>query len=212
MGGKFVIRFDDTQRHWTEFNSSPGQLWDMSHRAIADLRWLGIKADECQWQSQMIDDVRADLKRIYGYAPPPEPITHQIQPAIIGVYAQPFPYTPALTPEKVWFDFLMECGLLIRGNDLLSEFSLYCHWVELFGLPQVQHVYLPRLLCDSGADLTYAGETISKTSGKLSIESFRETGYTPDEVLAMLRRACLVQPTGDWVLENIKKEPVFELG
>ena len=210
--GRFYVRFDDTQRHWRLFQSSPGELRARSEAAAADLDWLGVEVDEYQWQSEIADKAREDLRRIYGLEVPREPLTHDLCPAIVGEYNQPYAYTPALTLEKVWFDFLSEIGILIRGNDLLSEFSLYCYWADRLGVPQAQHVYVPRLLVgpDRRDPSFESATTLAKSSGALSVATFRAAGYSAAEVMELLRESCLKDAAGDWTLENVKTGPAVE--
>jgi len=110
-----------------------------------------------------------------------------------------YPYTPTLTAQKVLMDYGQGVNLLVRGLDLLSEYSLYAHYCRQFGLPEPEHVYTPRLL-------SYRGD-ITKTNGGYKIAELRANGYTAEDVRELLAKACLhVLPNG-WTLDNLRTEP-----
>ena len=66
-------------------------------------------------------------------------------------------------------------------------------------MPEPEHVYTPRLL-------SYHGD-ITKTNGGYKIAELRANGYTPQDVRAMLAKACLHVPPNGWTLDNLRTEP-----
>ena len=96
-------------------------------------------------------------------------------------------------------------NLLIRGIDLITEFSLYEHYIEEFELPFPRHVYLPRLTLGGNGEIS----DISKTAGNNSIKQLREYGITPLQIIDSLKRSCLKDPEGDWSIDNVKANPVW---
>lgn len=207
----FYVRFDDTQLAWREHDSSHEEMLTFAERNREDLEWLGIPVDGWYYQSEMQERVREEIWRVYGIMLGPEHMVYDQLPIIKGMGdILAYPYAAPLVPEKVWMDFMMFCDLLIRGNDLLTEFSLYCYWVERFRLYRTYHIYLPRLLLASGDDPTYMGCSVTKTHGALTVRSLKEEGWTPDRILGQLRKSCLIDPLGDWSVENIKERPVWQ--
>jgi hypothetical protein len=93
-------------------------------------------------------------------------------------------------------------NLLIRGDDLITEFSLYCEWREKLGQPQFLHAYIPRLDLESNRGV----QQISKTFGGYKIGDMVNI-YTIPGVLEMLKEGCLIDPTGEFDLNNLKANP-----
>lgn len=207
-GGKFYVRFDDTQRSWVHLRSDPATLSTYSANMRGDLEWLGIEVDEYILQSDIRGKVHSDLARIYGLRLPEESLGYGQAPIVKGLDCVPYPYTPPLVPEKVWMDFLYYCDYLIRGVDLITEFALYCHWAEYFKIHRVYHTYLPRLLTQDEKDPSYVG-SISKTHGALTVRGFRERGWSKFELLDRLAHSCLKDQSEPWSVENIKERPIW---
>lgn len=194
--GKFIVRWD---------NSSPPYIntigAERMNRVIdgqqEDLTWLGFKRWYWIRQSDVIDEVHAWLSTRLKILPDDIPC---ILPELIGDdYTMLYPMTSMLTAEKVVMDYQEGVNLLVRGIDLLSEYSLYQYYCKLLDLPQPRHIYLPRLTNIHG--------DISKTNGSLCIANLRYDGYTPDEVRGMVEKACLRWPPNGWTLQNLKGSP-----
>lgn len=195
--GKFIVRWDD---------SHPHRIASMGEERIAriqesqanDLEWLGIFPDEHIKQSDVVGDVRETIRisAIPKLQDEPEPIT----PLLIGdVGVIIYPLTPALTLEKVILDHREGVTHLVRGVDLLSEFSLYQFYCRDLGYPQPRHIYIPRLAWQHG--------DMSKTTGARTVSGLRSNGYTPQDVRAMVKDACLRLVPNGWQLDNIKGVP-----
>jgi hypothetical protein len=123
-----------------------------------------------------------------------------------------YPYVPELTVLKVIMDHRQGVGVLIRGDDLLTEYSLYRYFEDLlaFEVP-IPQIFLPRLKFQAGSELKSSAHAveISKTIGNLSIQSLRAAGLQPFEVLAILAESCLLEPERGWDLANLKPQPVY---
>lgn len=195
-GGKFIVRFEDSHpvrivtlgRDRTELILREQQF---------DLEWLGLKPDEWIRQSDVMDEVHEWLSKRTGVLldkNPPEYV-----PELIGDDVLLYPLTPMLTAEKVVMDYMEGVNLLIRGVDLLSEYSLYQYYCERFELPRVRHVYLPRL--------RWARGDMSKSGGAQTVCDLRNNGYTPQQVRDMVEAACLRIPANGWTFQNLKGEP-----
>jgi len=197
-GGKFLVRFDD---------SHPLYLAEMGRERLDrvvgeqhdDLEWLGLKPDAYVRQIDIIEEVRAwtreNTKTPLFYYKHPAPI-----PWVVGEgFTLPFPLAPELTMEKVVIDNWEQVTHLIRGMDLLTEYSLYQFHCLCFDMPQPKHIYLPRLKWQPG--------DMSKTFGAILISELRSRGYSPKEVRDLLAKSCLIHPPTGWVIENIKPEP-----
>jgi len=208
---QFHVRFDDTQLQWAYVESDQATLQYYARRNLEDLDWLGITVDKVWYQSDFQEEVHNKMWSIFGVQSEPERLGYSQLPTVVGLDCVPYPYASPLVPEKVWFDFMIPCDYLIRGIDLITEFSLYCYWVDRFRMNAVKHVYLPRLALQGGDDPSYMG-TVSKTHGTLTVRSFREAGVSPGKVSAALRLACLKEPTGPWMIDNVKRNPTFPIG
>lgn len=205
--GKFIVRFEDTAIEWLLYLNHSKQL-DYAKGMIEDLEWLDIKADEYQYQSQMQDQLHESILLLNG-----EPLKEEHRIKFDGLTPNvPYlnygiaAYNPHLTAERVIFDALSNITYVIRGEDLITEYALYYNFCDRWGLPRPEHAYLARLTMADGAEML---PQISKTTGNNKIKSYRESGINSDELLEKLRKACLKNPDGDWVISNLKARPVW---
>ena len=90
--------------------------------------------------------------------------------------------------------------MLVRGEDLITEASLYAFLCDIWRIPQPAQYYLGRLLNTDGSEL-------SQTRGGLSIRELRLNHWTPNMVWVVLRTACLKDRGGDWSIDNIRPDP-----
>lgn len=197
-GGRFIVRWDD---------SHPLRIQSMGKERIAnilqsqqrDLDWLEFQPDENIKQSDVIEDVRHRLRcKIPAHMLSDEVVV--TTPRLLGnVYLQIYPLTPTLTAEKVLMDFDEGVTHLIRGVDLISEYSLYQYYCRLLEIPQPKHIYFPRLQWQHG--------DMSKTLGAKTVASLRDEYYTPQDVRDLVAKACLYHPPDGWSLYNIKGAP-----
>jgi len=198
-GGKFTVRFDDDQKYWNEIKHVDTK--EIETGIKNDFMWLGIKVDE--WESEKL--MKHNRALISGSKIPPEMAEYPDIPEVVGWTAATYPYAPNLTALKVLLDYVDGVNLLIRGIDLITEFSLYEHYIEEFELPFPRHVYLPRLTLGGNGEIS----DISKTAGNNSIKQLREYGITPLQIIDSLKRSCLKDPEGDWSIDNVKANPVW---
>ncbi len=113
----------------------------------------------------------------------------------------PYPYVPYLTVTKAVQDYREGCGTLIRGDDLSSEFSLYCYFCKLLNIPVPEFIYVPRLM--------HGTISLSKTKGNLKLKDLRKKGYSPEQIFKLLKDACLIDKKKGWFYKNIKPQPVI---
>jgi len=197
--GRFIVRWDDS--HPT-LNRTKGR--DGLNRIIdgqrADLDWLGFLPDYYVKQSDIIESVHrkiAEHKTITVFDDSEE---RSILPTLVGDdHVLVFPLASMFTLEKVIMDHEEGITHLIRGMDLMSEFSLYQYYCRCLGYPQPTHIYLPRLRWKYG--------DMSKTAGSQSICELRALGLNPQDVRDMVEKACLRYPFNGWTLDNIKGIP-----
>jgi glutamyl/glutaminyl-tRNA synthetase len=201
-GGKFILRFDDNQLYWRLIK--PGVSDTVKKSIMEDLEWMGVKVDQYSSQSdlherteQILNEFGYKKQGILYYAG-----THIYLPDNQG--RPVYPYVPDYTAEKVIHDFLDGISLLIRGEDLLTEFSLYNYFGQSWDLIIPRQVFLPRLRCSEG-ELT----DVSKTKGNHRISDCRKSGMTPEDIMGLLRSACLKDVLGSWAISNIKKDIVL---
>ena len=207
-GGKFIVRFEDNQKEWCYYNT-PEQIDQYADTILEDLDWVGIKVDKIEFQSMLEPEYKKYLHHLNGgELPVRERYVFDLQPDVTYTNAVAYPYAPHLTAEKVILDFMDVINLLIRGEDLLTEYSLYCYFCDLWGIRKPKHVYLPRLRMPDGSEMQ---TEISKTTGNFKVEGYRKSGMKPDKLLAKMREACLINPSGEWLIKNIKRRPEWKL-
>jgi glutamyl/glutaminyl-tRNA synthetase len=183
---------------------------EVTQKMKDDIAWCGITVDRWTDQSSMHRRVWELLEK-FGYQK--QGVLHYAwSHAYSPETKNPnnfYPFVADYTAEKVVQDFLEGVNLLIRGEDLLTEFSLYNYFCKLWDLPIPRQVFLPRLLSPDNGLRT----SISKTMGGWGIyDSFRrdnqrEYAYADD----LLRRSCLIDPRSNWAISNIKQEPYLEI-
>lgn len=212
--GKFTVRFDDNQDaylygvSWTGKRMTPNDIDDVKKNMRETIEWLGIKVDG--WSSQRENETRVDeflsfinkgalrVRKVY---------TSQTNPELHwDSFDTPYPYVPWFTAEKVLYDYLDGVNCLIRGEDLLSEWSLYMYFCDLWGIPAPRQVFLRRLRLGDGSELL----DISKTRGTGTISQFRALGWSAKDLIAKLAEACLIEPDKPWLISNCKVNPIWK--
>jgi len=106
----------------------------------------------------------------------------------------------------VIMDMMNGANLLIRGMDLISEHCLYMHLCDRLGLPFPRMVYLPRLCLPGGGEVLPG---VSKTEGNYQIKQLREQGWEPGRIIDKLRKSCVINQAGSWLIDNIKRQPIW---
>lgn len=203
-GGKFTLRFDDDQFYWKVRNQSPVE--DMRKGMIRDLTDMGVKLDAYTSQEEMSARTHKMLDE-FGYKKSGvlhHAYTHSYLPETKD--GRFYPFVADYTAEKVVQDFIEGIDLLIRGEDLLTEFSLYNYFCRLWDLPTPKQVFLPRLKCFDG-ELS----PVSKTIGNFKIRDWLDSGMSVEKLIEGLRESCLVDPTGDWTISNVKNTPILQI-
>jgi glutamyl/glutaminyl-tRNA synthetase len=200
-GGRFIVRFDDSNPYHVN-NLGPERMARVANEQRRDLLWLGFEPDSWIWQSVILVEVYEWLgKRIplLRDEVPQDDVPLRVPELIGDDYTPLYPLTPTLTAEKVVMDWQAGVTLVVRGVDLLSEYSLYQYYCRRLDLPQPRHIYLPRL--------KWAHGDMSKTNGAQTINDLRYAGYTAAQVRDMVAKACLHYPPNGWTLQNLKGQP-----
>ncbi|MDB5341893.1 MAG: glutamate--tRNA ligase [Schlesneria sp.] len=200
-GGRFLVRFDDDQPHWIQSIGKQG-VADSCQSIIEDLDWMGIDVDGYSYQSREREANEQFIKDLPGIRP--LSVSGYGAPPMIVSCDRPYPYVPYLTAIKVAQDYREQVDCVIRGDDLISEFSLYCYFCERLSIPIPTFFYVPKLLYQ-GDDLT----DVSKTRGNFRVRDLRAKGLTPQTMVSILATACLKVPKGEWSFENIKQIPAL---
>lgn len=190
-GGKFILRLDDEQPEWIEKIGRDG-LRHYGASALETLRAIGIKPDEWYFQSRVVID------QAPAYKPHPFPVP--IDP--LATAQTWYGYTPNFTYRKVTMDYRDQVGAVIRGVDLLGEFSLYQFYVDLLGYPAPHHYYLPRLV-------DYNGDEISKTNDAIGVCAYLEW-LTAEQLISRLADCVLNVPALGWRMFNVKRRPTLD--
>ena len=198
-GGIFTLRFEDTQPEWIE---ACGDKQKEYAEEISDsVNKLGIPVDMTIYQSdpdvqhcvsQFARKHNLEVKQDY------KPFFQPINTASgIELYS----YTPGFTLQKVILDYMYGVTMLIRGEELGTEYSLYEYYCDLMDLPHPVHIYLPRL---QGLD-----GNISKSHGGYKGRDMMARGWTKEQILEKLGESCLKNPHGGWFISNIKERPTW---
>jgi glutamyl/glutaminyl-tRNA synthetase len=202
-GGEFLVRFEDNQVD-TLHSMSARQTRFYADRQRKAIEWLGIFVDDYQLQSELDIQVREFVAHHGWFIPEYKwPYSIPINPAY-GDYnieqGEWFPYAPHVTYHKVIYDELAGVNVLVRGDDLRSEFSLYQHYRTLFGLKEIEHYYLPRVY---GPD----DQIVSKFYGARHILDYQDKGWRPADIIELLAESALKNPADGWQLTNVKRYP-----
>lgn len=196
-GGKFTVRFDDTQRSWN-YLAGEGKVEEYIEGMKDDLEWIGVRPDVYHRQSEMMEMVDDLLARELHYFPDKQWWSCDQGAELIGCSHHAYPYTDRLTCEKVVMDVIEGVTWMIRGMDLLSEDCLYKHYCAKMLINAPRTTYVPRVAC---------GSELSKTAGKYKIRDFRTIGMSASDLLNLLERDCLT--TKCWRVANIKDNPMI---
>lgn len=197
-GGKFIVRWDDSNPAWVNVLGAE-RMSAIRDGQREDMEWVGIQPSEWRTQIDIIGEVHEWIAKKGVTLLPDNPLPYT--PEIIGQPAGSilYPLTTTLTAEKVVMDWMESTNLLIRGFDLITEYSLYGYYCRVFGLPEPQHIYLPRLRWSDG--------DMSKSVGSKTVCELRRCGYTPEQVRRMVEKACLFLPENGWKISNLKAQP-----
>jgi glutamyl/glutaminyl-tRNA synthetase len=215
-GGKFVFRFDDDQPYWRD-RLGDDAVQGFKEYMREDMEWLGIEPDawtsECAARDANEAAVGVHLLP-YEVTPPMDEKGSENLYAHYkngGVY---FPYVPYLTAVKVVQDAREGIDTLVRGEDLVTEYTLYCHYCRVLGIPRPAFYYLPRMKRVTRQYGAVTGEAeldgISKTKGGFKISDLRSKGWTPERLVDMLADASLNSPNKGWAFDNVKLNPALE--
>jgi len=210
-GGKFHVRFADGPVYFGGSPCSPEETAEIARLQLDDLIWMGIKVDSVSRQSDLEQEMLLFLAnssfrmvidnagRAYYSSSLP---TILVRPEIHGS-----PLSTQHTIEKVVFDHWENSDLLIRGTEWLQEHWLYMYFCALLGFPYPKCYYIPRLLAIGESGSLHPSIDISKTIGNWRMKDLREAGITPEEVRCVLGEACMLDPVGQWSLDNLKDQP-----
>jgi len=201
--GKFYVRFDDTSPTINIEMEHPERVPTIIEAQREIIEWLGIKVDGWQKQSDILEEVHALMKPRYAILNDPYP--HYLPVSIrLGNTWEPYPYAPYQTAERVIMDRMLNITHVIRGEEFLTEYSLYRYFCDIFNYPYPQFICLPRLT-------SKYGRNISKTNGGYTIAELRGNGYTAKEIISLLEHACLNWYRNGWSLYNLKVEPRLDI-
>lgn len=201
-GGKFYIRLEDADYL---VNLQPvRKTMAILEAQREDIEWLELRINGWQIQSECLEETRKFLSQRNCVVYEEDKLDY-VEPFIIrmGTDWAAIPYVPQQTAERVYMDHLLNITHVIRGDDFITEYSLYCYFCEQFGFTMPQHVFLSRL---SGI----RGE-ISKTNGGYKIADFRNEGYSAKELKRLITKACTIYPLNGFELYNIKSNPRINL-
>jgi glutamyl/glutaminyl-tRNA synthetase len=201
--GRFIVRFDDNHPHslnaigWSQATEWRNQMIDDLSPFVTPDRWTS-EADYALQLEQRAEMFREEMPNLTA--------NERYGVTVHGQVTTYYPYAAALTAEKVYLDMLEGVTWLVRGIDLISEFCLYEYLRKRAGIPYVNHVYMPRLLAESGDQIA----PVAKTQGNFQIAQMVKARGV-DGVMDILRVACLVDREGPFSIANIKSQPRLTL-
>jgi glutamyl/glutaminyl-tRNA synthetase len=201
-GGKFSLRFDDVQGQ-NRLKFGDRQIRDWCTDWLLDLAWLQVGYDEVYFEHQFTKVLDRLLVELLGAVPDNTIIPEWRASRISDIPGHLYQYTPYLTAQRVLLDWIADVNWVVRGEELITETALYQYFVDRFGLPRPQFLYLPKLVFGS----TDAAQMISKTAGGWQISSLREQGYTPLILRQMVEEAYLYNSVQGWQPANIRPHP-----
>lgn len=198
--GSIFVRLEDTQPEWISTCGWRQKVFGDS--IVETIHALNIPVDDVIFQSDpdLQYTVREfaeshNLKVRMDYPPHKQ----ALNPA---GHTELYSYTPGFTLQKVIMDYLYGVNMIIRGQDLCTEYSLYEYYCDILGINHPRHVYLPRLRWLNG--------DVSKTNGGFKVNDFIVNGrWTPDHLIWKLKEACLKDPKENWHINNIKEYPIW---
>lgn len=213
-GGKFFVHHDDLQPYWLQRIGSRAAVDKQIAENNRCLGWAGIKIAGARADSEIDQKVVHDLLRKVGLHRR-EKLTgdeeHDYLRAKLQDVGDPgtgwYPYCPLLTAAKVIQDATDGVTHVIRGREILTEFSLYAHLFRVYTddrSPPPLQVFLPRLMDGIGHELS----DVSKTRGRWKVRDLMQS-MSPDVVDQLLRRSCLTDPDGEWTVDNVRQKPVL---
>jgi len=210
-GGEFTVRLDDTQKFY-HMTRSAYELDKLADEMLEDIAWSGVKVDKITRQSSLAMQARAFILQVNNGPLPPQIYEHFQEcymPDIRASKIAPFPYAPQFTAEKVAMDAMDYITWLVRGDDLINEFSLYTWLCDIWQLNRPHHVYLPRLMLTNNKELSENISNISKTLGGYTIREFIRKGWSAEDLDIKLKTSCLKVIALGWSLDNLKEQPVW---
>lgn len=210
-GGRFIIRIDDTQEYWSDKMGEQSE--SIGEKYVSQLSQFMV-VDGVDWQSKMpsphsligkhqqyiYDTIFTNLRKeqmVYDL------VCDWVEDQDLLMY----PYAPNFTFEKVAWDFYEGINWIIRGEDLVTEASMYHFFCEIFGFPRVVQTYLPRLRSTDRLQLRNTSP-ISKQRGNYQLSRQIEI-LGVDGVLDLLKQSCLIDPDKDFYVENVKWNPTI---
>ena len=112
------------------------------------------------------------------------------------------PYIAYETAFKTLIHKEYNINLRICACDLITEYHLYCHFCILnnYNIPETW--FIPRLISNDRELYD-----ISKSSCNHKISDYRSQGYTPKDIIELLKRSCLINTELGFRLNNIKQRP-----
>lgn len=207
-GGRFIVRFEDnsidTIGSLSPLAISLEEMTRYCRQQQEAIEWMGFEVDGFVRQSEMDLELKQFVAHHGNFVPEYRfPYSIPLNPALGGYDPEQgewFPYAPYLTFHRVIYDELAGVNVLIRGDDLRSEFALYQHYRAGFGLPEIKHYYLPRLYGPKR-------EIVSKFHKARPVLDFKADGWTPDDIREALAQSALREPSEGWRLDNVKQQP-----
>ena len=203
-GGKFIIRIEDTQPDW-KLLLGEDKVREYSDKYIQQISEFAV-IDGVDKQSEMpsVNSIFGDVP-FMKYVPDRMWYYDQTFEWIPNPDTMMFPYTPYLTFERVVYDYYEKVNWIIRGEDLITEGSLYDFFVDVLRIPRMRQTYLPKLKKESRDLLAL---NVSKTLGTYRLDQQIDR-MGSHKILQYLKQSCLKNPDEDFYVDNVKCNPTI---
>jgi glutamyl/glutaminyl-tRNA synthetase len=202
LGGTFIVR-SEFRLSYLPNGVTTGQVESWYNSYIGAFKFIGIEAEfmsllhDCSW-------VETELKKhesLHGYD------TKNDFYAQVNSSQFFHPYSPTWCLERVLLDNRYAVGHLIRGIDLMSEFSLYTHFCKQLKFQTPIHQYANHLSIKEGNEI----KPISKTNKNAVVADLINKGVSSHQLLDMFANQCLKVSKDGFKLQNVKEKIVLEL-
>jgi len=204
-GGKFIVQIDDNQDHWRQMYGQT-KINHFVSELKRDLEWAGLEPSEYVIASEEEETNKEYCLNLACLEMGP---VASYPMANVNNWVTLYPFVPELTALKVAQDYRNKIDIVIRGIDLLTEFSLYAYFCKMLKFPLPRHHYIPLFKLN---DKPLSSNPMrGEISQKLKVRDYREKGWNNRELIELMEETCLIVRLGGWDFENIQFDPgLFE--
>ncbi|MDR2115377.1 MAG: hypothetical protein LBP87_03240 [Planctomycetaceae bacterium] len=202
LGGTFIVR-SEFRLSYLPNGVTMGQVEGWYNSYINAFKFVGIEAEfmallhDCSW----VEGKLKEHESLHG-----NDTANNFYPQTNG--SQFFhPYSPTWCLERVLLDNRYAVGHVIRGIDLMSEFSLYTHFCKQLNLPTPVHQYVRHISIKEGNET----KLISKTNKNAVVSDLIAKGISSHQLIDFLTVNCLKVSKDGFKLPNVKENIILDV-